>query len=525
MKRTNDREACGYRVRPCGVVILATSVILQCAVSSMAEPGPGMPDVLSGRVLNVAGKPIGGATVYVTSDPTLQKITDNRGRFHFTAAETKGLLAKAEADKPIGGVDVVAIADGFGLDWVELRRWGTPSEMDLDAGAARSITLRLVNDDAPIRGQLVDRENRPVPGVCIELGYVLAMPDEDLSPFLAAWEGSKRKRWSQLDDLARKRYVPLRRRFPRKDGARLSEPALAATVISDDQGRFEIHGVGRERAVWLDLKHPDFVQQRIFTGTRDKVKLLPAEATLPPFHPATFVQVLERAKPFCGTVRECGTGEPIAGATVYVQMNPPKNTGVAKANSGEDGTFQVGGLGEAESYRCVIVPAEGQHHLRRIVSVPGTAGLEPIHVDVELHRGVVVTGRITNKVTGQPIHRATLGYISVPGNPHCDEMRAAGDEAWDHRFVTDQDGGFAVTVPPGVGLIGVRAWCGCGGADQFRACTEHDFPYPLETGKDLRSAFGGMVRPEQYHAVVRVDLSEDGGSDVLDIQLNPAKRE
>ncbi len=271
--------------------------------------------------------------------------------------------------------------------------------------------------------------------------------------------------------------------------------------------------------MWLTVKHPDFAQQIAFAATRRSLKLTPADATLPPLHPATFVQALELCKPVRGVVREHGAGRPVAGATVYSQMMPRTNSGVVKAATAADGTFDIRGLGKAESYVIVIVPAEGQPHLRRTARIPDTAGLEPIGLDIDLFRGVAVQGRITDKVTGRPIYGATLSYILLPGNPHSEDIAEAGDEAWDHRFTTDRDGSFTVTIPPGPGLIGVRS--GYGGEGQFRALKKEDLPYSLEEGETLRTSFGRAVRPERYHALVKINPPEDGPIEALNIQLNP----
>lgn len=511
-----------------GVLLSSQSDPKAQGVVPTAKPLSGIPVVLNGRVVNAEGNPIAGATVYVTSNPQFQKTTGDSGRFRFNEAETKRLLAKAEADKPNGGVDIVASAEGFGLDWIEVRGWGTPSEGDLGTSAARNVTLRLVKDDVPIRGQLVTREGRPVPNARIELCEVLALPDNDLSTWLADWETSRHKIWQKLARRAHKRYRPVRLRFPfafsgrfpHRDLAELSEPAIAGTVTSDSQGRFEIRGVGRGRVVRLWAEHPDFVRQMIFVATRSNFNLAPADETLPPLHPATFGQALEPAKSIRGTVREHGTGKPLAGAIVYAQMYPSKNAGVVNTTTAADGTFHMRGLGQAEAYRFVVVSAKGQPHLRRTIRAPGVprhAG--PIDLNVDLTRGVVVKGRVTNKVTGRPIHRATLSYIPIPDNPNSEAITEAGDEAWDHRFTTDQEGAFAVAIPPGPGLIGVRAWYG--GESRFWQLERTDFPYPLEKGETLRTSFGGIVRPEKYQAVVKVNPPENGATEELKIQLNP----
>ena len=53
---------------------------------------------------------------------------------------------------------VVAAAPGFGPDW---DRCG---HADADAGAGGEVVLRLVPDDVPIEGHILDLQGRPVKG-------------------------------------------------------------------------------------------------------------------------------------------------------------------------------------------------------------------------------------------------------------------------------------------------------------------------------------------------------------------------
>lgn len=509
------------RQRLKAVAFIVAPVVLSSAGIGSVKPRSGTYDVLSGRVLDAEERTIAGATVFVTADPKLQKTTDDKGRFHFSEAETKRLLDKAAVDKPLAGLDLVAVADGFGLDWINVQTYATTSTKDdLDPTAATNITLRLV-EDAPIRGRLVNSEGDPIPNVRIAVGEVMVL---DLSRWLKEWETSTRKScWRLVTSYAQKRYTPVRRRFLRRNVPVLSEPVLTTVVKTDEEGRFAVRGVGRERAVYLSAEHPDFVSKTIFVAIRDDFILAPANAALPPLHPATFVQDLEPAKPIGGVVREHGTGKPLGGATLYMSMHPSKEPGSAKATTAEDGTFRIRGLGEAERYLCVVVSAEDQPHLRRTLRLTATHGLNPLNVDVELFRGVVIKGNVKNKATGEPVFRAKLTYIPLTGNPHLDGLREAGPAYWDRRFETDLDGTFDVAIPPGPGLIGVRASFD-GGGDQFRDCNKDDFPCPLEEEEGeyyFKSATGRIIRPQQFHAVVIVNPTKDVGTRPLNIKLNP----
>ncbi|MBI4563481.1 MAG: carboxypeptidase regulatory-like domain-containing protein [Planctomycetes bacterium] len=479
---------------------------------------------LAGHILDASGHPVAGALVFITADPGLQKITDPEGKFHFSEAETKKLFEKATADKPWNGVDLVAVAKGFGIAWLNVRAYGTiPSEKDLDAKAARTVTLLLVEDDVPIRGQIVNSEGEPIANVNVDLGQVLVLPKNDLSRWLNNWETSIGKNCWVLASQAFMRYLPVRRRYlPDKEPPVPMEPVLTTGVTTDKEGRFELRGVGRERIAWLRLTHPEFASKTIFVATRNKFRLAPLEVTLPPLHPATFVQALEPAKPVHGVVREHGTSKPLAGAVIYMSMQPTKDeAGVSRATTAADGKFHVRGLGDTEKYRVVVVSGPGQPHLRHEFWVD--ASPNPLDLEIELFRGTVVKGTVRNKVTGQPIFGADLTYFPAPNNSHLEGLAQAGDGVWDQRFTTDRDGNFDLAIPPGPGLIGVRAMFD-GGSIRFRDCTKEDFPTPLETEDGecyFKSATGQIVRPEDFHAVVEVNPLKGGPPTRLFIELKP----
>lgn len=273
--------------------------------------------------------------------------------------------------------------------------------------------------------------------------------------------------------------------------------------------------------MWLRVKHPNFVTKTIFVATREKLHLAPANTALPLLHAATFAQALSPAKSIRGIVREDGTGKPLAGATVYVRTHPSNDS--SEAITAADGRFTITGLGEAERYFCVVVSSSGQPHLRRELWVNAAPGSKPLDVEVKLFRGALVQGRVKNKSTGQPIFGAVLTYLPAPDNPH-DSLTEGGFGYFDQqRFTTDRDGNFNVAIPAGPGLIGVRAMFD-GSSGRFRDCRKEEFPARLEMEDGehyFKSATGRIVRPEEFHAVVKVDAKKDGAVTDLRIELKP----
>ena len=63
----------------------------------------------------------------------------------------------------------------------------------------------------------------------------------------------------------------------------------------------------------------------------------------------------------------------------------------------------------------------------RTFEAPSTAGLEPIRLDVSLHRGVWITGRVMDKATGEGVH-VYVEYVPFRENPHADAV----ESSWYH---------------------------------------------------------------------------------------------
>src|SRR5262249_38109471 len=116
---------------------------------------------IKGRVLDPDGKPFADASVFLLpngnpkkADKPVHAATDKEGRFRLNAhpsdfgPQGKGVLA--------------ATVKGFGLDWI-----------DVDAKTkSEEITLRLIVDDVPIEGRVLDLEGKPIARVAVQVRSV-----------------------------------------------------------------------------------------------------------------------------------------------------------------------------------------------------------------------------------------------------------------------------------------------------------------------------------------------------------------
>jgi len=105
------------------------------------------------------------------------------------------------------------------------------------------------------------------------------------------------------------------------------------------------------------------------------------------------------------------------------------------------------------------VITEGQPYIKVDKSIGDPPGLEPIHVDVTLKRGVWVEGKVTDRANGRPV-KAIVQYYPFRDNPHLKECPDASfldnNVSDETEFPTDIDGTFRVVALPGGGILTVR---------------------------------------------------------------------
>jgi protocatechuate 3,4-dioxygenase beta subunit len=420
-------------------------------VARPVEPRP-EPDPLdpvgflpvAGRVLDPDGQPIAGAAIHIhhltehgwdPSDPVTHgqrgrvAVSEPDGRFRFN-------LDKSSSDWTFSDgpawheAKIAAVAPGYGPAWIAAGTLLKGSE----------ATLRLVRDDVPIRGRVLDLQGRPVPGVTVRADQMnAANAGTDLDALLAAGEFHYEKATSSYSN-------------PNWLGRQ-------GNWTSDADGRFEIRGVGRDRMIGLQMDGPGFAHVSLYAMARpsrttpkprprpsgkDPEMMLYGPPPPPPLYGATFEQIIGPSKPIVGVVRTKGTGQPAAGVNV-TGIEPTTRTWVS-ALTDKDGRFRMLGLPKAGVYQLRIDPRSGyEPYLTTSSTVSDTEGLKPIETTMEVSRGIIITGRLIDPATGRPVPAKHVTYVKLPTNPN-DGYPGTG-----HSGTVDPT--FRMTVPPGEGFI------------------------------------------------------------------------
>jgi RNA polymerase sigma factor (sigma-70 family) len=484
---------------------------------AIAQPSPprqkeaGMEQTLAirGRVLDPDGQPFAGARIhaYPPSDgrsadplftpgpPAPAATSDANGQFRFTMPEPglDTLQPRATWAHPT----VVAMAPGFGPGWASFTT----------AEGAGDLTLRLVRDDVPIEGRIVDLQGRPVPGATIRPVGVFASSAENLTEWEAAMSRSK--------DLADGAPGKLSRFLELFRWGR----DYAATTGPD--GRFRMTGIGRERVVSLWIEGPTIATEFADIHARTRpgpTYQLPMHRNQPMlghsvYYGATFEHAAAPSRPIEGTVRDKDTGRPIAG----VSIRSDRFAGIeisardhVRTTTGADGRYRLVGMPPGTGNRITANPGPAQPYLGTGADVPGGASTEPVTVDFALQRGLTIRGKVTDKATGRPA-AAVVEYFVLLDNPNRAKARALHLRP----VPTRPDGSFELEGLPGPGLVAARAakegYAVGVGADKIAGLVEGGY-FPTDPH---------ICEPQYYHAIAAIDPAGDARSLACDLALDP----
>ncbi len=337
---------------------------------------------------------------------------------------------------------IASFADGYGPGWAHYDRLKPGEE----------AVVKLAVDNVPIEGRVIDLEGNPVVGATIEVGNIAEPKGGSLDAYLAAIKSG------QAISTA---YRHIDESLPHSDVQPWPK------VVTDADGRFRLTGLGRERRVILHVSGPTIVTKSIDAATRIMEPIVhPAydykDADDTTQYGAQIEYTAAPSRVIEGVVRDAKTGEAIADAEIWSWKFAGEDiSGITtvKTKSGADGRYRLEGMPKGDGNEIIVVPTDLPYFVAEF-DVPNPPGTEPAPLDVELHRGVWVTGRVTDKATGEPVS-AQMHYIAFPDNKLAHELPefiwgAHGMRVQD-RFRTDASGNYRVVALPGHGIIGVKA--------------------------------------------------------------------
>ena len=489
--------------------------------------GDALPRIVSviGIVLKPDGSPAAGATVRAAAplwamvapivgadfkSPMSELKTDAQGRFSISfPTQPFGDLGRVDErwQEIWKKTTIAASLDRFGPAWVVYEEIATQ----------KSVTLRLV-EDLPVRGRVVDLEGRPVAGAGVKLSDLRTAAGDDLSAWIDGIKAGELP-WTVYDKARRS-----------IDPRLIGLPGLLTTGAD---GMIELHGMGRERLVQLTFEGESVAHRsatlvtRKMDSIRRTISAPPFEGTEPVFG-AEFTFTADPARPIEGVVRDAQSGEVLAGVSVesYKLVGYPySNNRVLKTKTDKLGRFRLTGMPKGSGNRLLLVPNDEQPYFMREVEVPDPVGLGPAKMEIELHRGIWISGRVTDKATGDPVPGVRLHYLPFRTNDYAQktpEFDSNGNVNGDQmRYVTKPDGTYRLVGLPGRAIIGAESVL-----QNYRRGVGYDaIDAPKHEKTDHFDTYRNPINPgPKWPSVMReINPTADAETVSLDLQLDPGQ--
>jgi RNA polymerase sigma factor (sigma-70 family) len=476
-----------------GLVAAQPPAATKTASGDKSQAGVAAEPSISGRVVGPDGKTVAGAKLYVatvTAFPFMQEpVVEVRG---VGSVDAGGCFTVSVAPAAVGVPQpyLFAHAPGFGLDWLQL-----PGPRD--SKLAGEQTLRL-SKDAPIRGRLVSTEGKPVSGATITVSEVSAF--ERLDDFLRVYS-SDGGRTTDAGTGTRHLYAPLN--------------GVLAVQRTDKDGRFSIHGIGAERLCGLKVTGADVATTMVLVFNRAGFdakeyfkQASPGGGERTPLFGPSFECVVDRGIAAEGVVREAGSGKPIAGATI-------RSRGVATVTDSA-GHYRLTGMWRyTRQYILEVDGPENSPLIGRVVRLPASNTGQSMRADVELTKGVVVTGRVYDKSTGKNIPECVVHFAPLPDNKWALKSQVIFREL---RCGTGADGRYRFAVFPGPGVLLASVPSTLLAIDGVPICPYRPLEFDAEEQK--RVTVTGQLKP--YRALATASgldpLDDQNAGKVLDLE-------
>ena len=449
---------------------------------------PPTPDVgivtVSGRVLDPDGHPLSGARVWLQRTFAASLVneqlhreyrdgssidwnewfavttTDSEGEFRFDVHSAKWNVVHHPYV-----TQIAATSDGVGFGLAAM-----PAVFDRMEQPKLTIQTAV---DQPIEGRIVSSDGQPAAQTVVQLMHVRAIGKPSADDYIADVIAGGTQ-YSNFD--------PRSTRVPGLAEIDLDAESGNSHVLTDDDGRFVLNGIGADRIVTLKVRGPMIPAEWFWVVTRLppdggpvaqtggvlRLKIPNSEVRRPAlaaagfgdFGPSElpdrdqyysrFTHKGEPARILRGIVRDRKTKEPVAGVRLHGVGIP--------ATSGADGRYEISGCSKTDRYDVRLTTTSGKY-LNVTIAVPDSPGIGILDRDFLLPKAITARGRVTDRDTGEPFE-GTVEYNPLFPNEYLERLHlrlGADSDAIPRSSVPiAEDGSWELQVLPGPGILIVR---------------------------------------------------------------------
>lgn len=385
------------------------------SIERFVKEGVPVPD-LSGKVVNTAGKPVAGATVYLRQTSRARSgrgiprpwqdlartTTDAQGKFRFVN------VLDVEQHRVFAPFDLVALKDGYALGWKHV----------LTTRPVTNIGLTL-EKPATATGRVIDEAGQPVAHAEVRLKHLMSLRHITQADL-------EQGRWPSWKD----------RQFVALDGFR-----DAPVATTDATGRFELKGLVAERGLCLQVSHPEYLLHDLYTATVPQLAPEMEALSKRPVQTGEIAVTLEPGYRLRLRVVDDETGTLIPGVRYIPDQQsyqiPPRQ-------HDQDGVIEITHLKQPQ-FLATVYPPDHTAYLAYSNFFTWPAETRLHKVEIRLKNGIPVRGRVINETTGAGVPDAPVSWSLqesqfVPETPHLHPPRVV---------TTDVDGYFLIHCPPG----------------------------------------------------------------------------
>ncbi len=448
--------------------------------------------VVRGQVVDPDEKPVSGAPIVLGRPDTRQlpqrfATSGTDGRFE--AAIPPSSIEEPGADDAVAFL--AALAPALGPSWVKIDR----------RAAEKPVVIRLRRDEVVIEGRILGLEGRGVPDARVSVYAIADLPNGFLTALRTdAGQADPNPLWMNVMD---GRLV-------------LPNGGPPAATQTDRDGRFRMNGLGRDRIVTLTIEGESIAESLVTVVTTGDPAYTPLSLSVDDgveftLHGPKFELIVAPGRVVAGIVHDQDTGRPISGATVG------SSWAIGQTSCDGQGRFRLTGMPKAPNNSLWAVAGE-LPYVRVTKPVEDPQGLGPVQAGVELRRGVWVTGRVINRVSGRPVS-ATVQYLTLGDNPHLKDYPGAKissgiDGSDEVEYRTDADGRFRAVAIAGAGILVVRS---------LEPGYVAALPLTAKAAGNVLGQSNFEYQQGAFQALVPINLRENELSVIPDITLTPGR--